>query len=130
MTVLFGTTYGCLHAVRMSVPRQPGATSKQLQLRPNPTSWVAPATSRRGADTTDGDEAEADGEEGGAEQRASPSGTGPWIRPHNGALTAVDLQPDTQVSSQTWILHVRVDGRGWVICIACGGQQNAAKRAP
>ncbi len=70
VTVLFGTTEGALHLLRLRVPRTPGCGPSDLELLD-----AGP----------------------GAGLGAEEGGLAAWLRPHSGAVAAVDVQPDTQV---------------------------------
>ncbi|GLC34636.1 hypothetical protein PLESTB_001239900 [Pleodorina starrii] len=81
VTVLMGTTEGSLHLLRLRMPRTPGAGPKEVQLLEPPQGWPGPGGSRQqGAERGSGEEGE----------------LGVWLRPHRGAVAAVDMQQDTK----------------------------------
>ncbi|EFJ49489.1 hypothetical protein VOLCADRAFT_120749 [Volvox carteri f. nagariensis] len=90
VTVLLGTVDGSLHLLRLMVPRTPGAGPKEVQMLESPPGWPGPG--QRGT--------------GGSEELAV------WLRPHRGALTAVDMQQDTKN-----ILTAGADGSLFVLDI-------------
>ncbi|KAG2501025.1 hypothetical protein HYH03_000845 [Edaphochlamys debaryana] len=112
VTALFGTTEGAVHVLRLVVPRTPGAGPKELQLLEAPPAWRV-ASGGAGAGAGEGDDE--DGEEGGAGGGGGGGGGGSehvaaWLRPHRGAVAAVDMQLDTKA-----ILTAGQDGALFVL---------------
>eukprot|EP00198_Chlamydomonas_reinhardtii_P012438 XP_001701775.1 hypothetical WD40 domain protein [Chlamydomonas reinhardtii] len=126
VTVLFGTTEGGLHLLRLLVPRTPGAGPGDLQLLEPPAAWPGAggaAGGGGGGGAGGGGGGAGGGGEGGGEALAA------WLRPHRGAVAAVDMQQDTKA-----VLSAGADGSLFVldldqVAAACSSGITAATAA-
>lgn len=109
VTVLFGTTEGGLHLLRLLVPRTPGAGPGDLQLLEPPAAWPGAggaAGGGGGGGAGGGGGGAGGGGEGGGEALAA------WLRPHRGAVAAVDMQQDTKVTGRRRVCGWGGEGGG------------------